>query len=231
MAKVLACPSCGHKHRLDLLVGLDTFVCSNCDRKLAVPQEANSVSEVPQHSGNVESVQKIEVVARSTSENVDSELDNSKESTEFQEARVVAKASEGDRKFTHISESADQPVAQSVAKSTDHGIKPKSQTFKKPSFFEKFAEGNSGLPVLGNIGKIVAWILAVPTAFFIVVIVPRFFGTGFRASYFLNVITQQGLGRFRIVILLIVLWSVVSVACLYVYMNLMQRFLRSRLKS
>ena len=61
MAKVLSCPDCGHKHKLDLLLGLDIFMCQSCGKKLAVPAE---VSNVNQESPKKEKV--ISVVASST---------------------------------------------------------------------------------------------------------------------------------------------------------------------
>ncbi|MFN8016406.1 MAG: hypothetical protein U0R17_07375 [Acidimicrobiia bacterium] len=73
MAKVLACPSCGRKHPLELLVGLDSFVCNGCNKTLAVPSEASEINKVEQKSSVHEDIQ---VIAHSTMNQ--SQLDEAK---------------------------------------------------------------------------------------------------------------------------------------------------------
>lgn len=255
MAKVLACPSCGHKHSLDLLVGLDSFLCKNCDRKLAVPTQAiqtkKSVSEPVHASSRIATSDSVNVKPEAKQAKIPAEqapsVLNQNSSEPKQEVVVVARSSmniDSEKIIEQIKPQSDSPELEVVAKSNENdpkavsydngaekSTKPvlsKKQTFRSPSLLNKIIDSNASLMPLNTIWKIVVWLLAFPTGFFLVVIIPRMFGGGFRASYFVDVITTEGIGRYKIVLLLIVLWSLASVACYYAYTNIVQRFLRYR---
>lgn len=90
------------------------------------------------------------------------------------------------------------------------------------------------LPKFGSLGpasrtvRILSWLLAFPTAFFIVVILPRLFGMGFHASDFVDVITMQGIGRYKIVVVLIFLWSITTVIFVSIYSFAIQWIMNKR---
>ena len=213
MAKVLACPACDHKHPLDLLVGLDSFVCQNCGRKLAVPNEVSAMAK-KEHSQDFERASAPPVVEKETlSESISNPNDG--------EVVVLARASLG---LTQDDLGATKPIVKS------QGIKPSSQksepkkVLKSPDkmggVIGKIAE-LSAIP-MPLLGKIVSWLFALPFGFFLVVLLPRFFKRGFHASDFVGVITQQGIGRYGIVITLILFWSIATVLGVFVF-NLLFR--------
>lgn len=208
----MACPSCGHKHSLDLLLGLDSFLCKECGRKLAVPPEAAKLNQEP--ANKLIDPGEVVVVARS-SINIDSDqiVREVKPNVDSDQPQIVSRSNES---VTPDPEDIQKPL-----------LKPK-KTFQSPSFWRRLQESNFGLEPLSPIWRLFAWALAIPTGFLIVVIIPRSFGGGFRASQFLDIITTQGLSRYRILVLLVVLWSSVSVLSLYIYRNLIQKFVRAR---
>ncbi len=77
-------------------------------------------------------------------------------------------------------------------------------------------------------GSLIEWIIAIPAGFFIVVIIPRLFGFGFHASDFVDVITTQGLGRYTIVIQLVLFWSIATVVCVSALNIVLRKFLDAR---
>jgi hypothetical protein len=191
VAKVLACPACGNKHPLDLLVGLDSFQCRNCGKKLAVPSEVNKVPEVE----------------ASKSVSFDQE-------SKDEELRVVARSS-----------LSPLPVVAPANKEQVRDSKPKVEQSKPSIIQSKSKTPTSNAFRLGAFSKILSWLIALPLAFFIVVIFPRLFGRGFHASDFVGVITNPGLGRYSIVVTLIFLWSIVTVALIPVVNFAISRFL------
>ena len=71
-------------------------------------------------------------------------------------------------------------------------------------------------------------VFALPFGFFLVVLLPRIFKRGFHASDFVGVITKQGIGRYGIVITLILIWSLATVLSIFLYNSLLRRFFLAR---
>lgn len=112
---------------------------------------------------------------------------------------------------------------------------PQEKTQEKPHFTARskplhFLTAGSSLP-LNIVGKIVAWIMALPTAFFFVVIAPRLLGKGFHATDFVDVITMQGIGRYKIVVTLILAWSLVTVVFVLIYQEILKRIFHRRVRA
>lgn len=187
MAKVLACPACGNKHPLELLVGLDSFQCRNCGKKLAVPIEVNEMFS-PKQTADSESV-----------------LVKSSVSADDQELKVVARST--------ISQL--EPVKVASSKEKDGVLESKqpekSQTQPRTAQTKPKAKVSSSMK-LGAFSKLLSWFIALPLGFFVVVILPRLFGRGFHASDFVEVITNQGIGKYDIVVSLVFFWSIATVA-------------------
>jgi hypothetical protein len=237
MAKVLACPNCGHKHPLELLVGLDTFVCQECGRTLAVPLEVSQLqtqqpSQTEPPEPQLEPDPKQEPVAVSIDGSAIAPLEE-----------PIAQSDEPIRVVARSSLNIEAPVATAPAVVTvqperqtvtnEPANEPVSEPAKKPVSEPAAARGGKShtkipsLPV-PFLGQVLSWILALPVGFFIVVLLPRFFGFGFHASDFVDVITTSGLGRYKIVVALIVLWSIATVACVSLFNGAVRRLLRLR---
>lgn len=219
MAKVLACPACEHKHPLDLLVGLESFICKNCGRKLAVPPEAN----VSTNSLDQEIQKDSELLVQETpiKEELSLESDYVAERVpDEKEVVVLAHASLGldQQKLKVIDLAAD--VKTNITTNKNISVDEKASKSIQDQKVLKLTKSPSGffssLADLSTIeipffARIVAWLFALPFGFFVVVLLPRFFKRGFHASDFVGVITDQGIGRYGIVITLIVLWSIATV--------------------
>lgn len=252
MAKVLACPSCGNKHPIDLLVGLDTFSCTGCGKTLAVPIQATDINVVKKVSSNsiaistdqveekVDAVSEIEskqeiferldnddnlvVVARSTiGSNLAAKPPSSatKVSETKKSIETIDPGLEHGSKPSDTPPDVDKPIIVGVSRESDDD---KSQAVSKkapitpsnrntePKTENKHHVSDMALPFMG---QMISWAISIPVAFLIVVIIPRLFGYGFHASDFVGVITNQGLGKYTVVISLILLWSMVTVACVF----------------
>lgn len=257
MAKVLACPSCGHKHPLDLLVGLDSFVCQQCGKKLAVPLEASGLAPniVPRPAKPtpvatstlapapltqpVENVsinsREITVVARS-SMNVDAATTapvvTAAASTAPVSAATTSNALPGTEPVapSTIPERVGVPDASTSVRSNDGsgsesaGARTKIKNTSS-NFLDKLSVPGLHIPFLG---RLLSWAIALPVGFIIVVIIPRIFGYGFHASSFVDVITTSGIGRYKIVVALIFLWSLATVLCVSMCNGVIRKFLRAR---
>ena len=179
MAKVLACPDCGHKHSLDLLGGLDSFVCKQCSRVLAVPAQITQQRE----------------------------LEPDSKDNEDQDVVVLARAS------------------LDVEKNQVNQDKDNQENLKEIDPIEGLKVQPIPIPFLG---QLLAWVFALPFGFFLVVLLPRIFKRGFHASDFVGVITKQGIGRYGIVITLILIWSLATVLSIFLYNSLLRRFFLAR---
>lgn len=229
MAKVLACPACGYKHPLDLLVGLDTFMCKECGKKLAVPGEAAQFTK---------SKTKVTVPPQPKAESSPSKsLSPTGASPEVisprgdEEIMVVARASmvvDSPEAITPVAHktldlsSEDSPLVDSAQSAS---APQKSLPVQKPQNTTSPVHSIKSVPIFGSL---VEWLVAIPAGFLIVVILPRLFGFGFHASDFVDVITTQGIGRYSIVIELIVFWSIATVACVSLMNVVLRKFLDSR---
>lgn len=234
MAKVLACPACEHKHPLDLLVGLESFVCKNCGRKLAVPPEANSPAqkvqktreEPPEEVPIKEElpIEQVSVKDVASSQNDVVVLAHASLGLEEQKEKVVepvarANASAG----ANADRSEDRKVAKSNQGQSILGSKKPSRGF----FASLMDLSTLEIPLFA---RIAAWLFALPFGFFIVVLLPRFFKRGFHASDFVGVITNHGIGRYGIVVTLILLWSIATVFGILLFNLVFRRlFLQKRL--
>lgn|GEM_PF-4817376 len=212
MAKVLACPACDHKHPLDLLVGLDSFVCKNCGRKLAIPNEASALSS--------KRIQEPEKPAPKV------QIEQKPKPSE-EPVKVVPTQSEDQIVVLARASLAVEEEPKNDIKPVPKSNEPKAFTRKAKTENEpKIQKAPSGL--LGSLislsaipmplfGKIAAWLFAIPFGFFIVVLLPRFFKKGFHASDFVDVITRQGIGRYSIVVTLIFFWSMATVIGVFIF--------------
>jgi len=222
VAKVLACPACEHKHPLDLLVGLDSFVCKNCGRKLAVPNEVNEMAQDFQASRIDEEFEnEIENEIAPSTIREDAKVDLEHDGGEIV---VLARASLG---ITEEREKQLPPQALTQSSSTEGSkVQKQKESAKAPL---KISGPLSEIIKLSKIpipifGKIAAWLFALPFGFFVVVLLPRFFQRGFHASDFVGVITKQGIGRYGIVVTLIFFWSVATVLGIFAFNLLFRRF-------
>ena len=253
MAKVLACPACGNKHPLELLTGLESFLCKQCGKKLAVPSEAISVSRQDRKPGSNGAMP-----PKSTSE---PQTTNSKVRTEIEgidveevgEIQIVARSSIPADVAGEFEAVSSQHSPEIVAKSSSiqnekidnskvipDSNDPSSTNTKKKAIPALAKSGKVGgwirsisnlqqihIPLLG---QSLSWLFAVPAGFFLVVLLPRFFGYGFHASDFVGVITHQGIGRYKIVVALVFLWSLSTVICVSLFNSLIRKlFLAKKL--
>lgn len=201
MAKVLSCPECGHKHRLDLLAGLDFFMCQNCNKKLAVPERAHELAIKKEAEKPV-----LAVVASSTLSPSAPISESSSASQDDFEEEVVA---------TPINEKS-APVAEPLPTS-----KPEHKHMHVP-------HGHIAHLGFSLFTKLIIWALSIGLGFICVVVIPRVFGLGFHAIDFVDVITQTGIGKYKVVVYLVVLWSI-STACFVGALNyLFNRLRRSK---
>lgn len=253
MAKVLACPACGNKHPLELLSGLESFLCKQCGKKLAVPSEAISAC-CPNQMRESNGVSSREPISDLEKTNVKpGPKVEGKDSLEAGEIQIVARScipSDPSGDFEGVSSANAQEI---VANSTsiqnqnivDEKTLPDSNRLSSaderkrfiPSSFQSGKIGNwfKGIADLQKIhipilGQSLSWLLAVPAGFFIVVLLPRFFGYGFHASDFVGVITHQGIGRYKIVVALIFLWSATTAICVSLFNSIIRKlFLAKKL--
>ena len=216
MAKVLACPSCGYKHPLDQLAGLETFACEQCGKKLAVPLEATVL--VPSRGVVPQSVP--DIVSSSNSQ---TKLDLSIDVNESDDVIVVARSSlSTSPTIAQFDPTAQEKLKQKISNKNDNlpdsPVLPTQSTSsperKLPHFHLPF------------ISHVLVWLISIPAGFVLVVLVPRFLGFGFHASDFVDVITTQSLGRYEIVITLIVLWSFATVICVSFSNGLIRKILK-----
>ena len=215
MAKVLACPSCGYKHPLGQLASLETFVCEQCGKKLAVPIEAEVF--VPSRAVVPETVS--EIVSSSSSH---AKHDQSINVTEFDDVTVIARSSLPTiptiSQFDPAVHANSEQILLNKKDSSDSPVPPTQSTSslerKLPHFHLPF------------ISHVLVWLISIPAGFVLVVLVPRFLGFGFHASDFVDVITTQSLGRYEIVITLIVLWSFATVICVSFSNGLIRKILK-----
>lgn len=198
MAKVLSCPNCGHKHGLDLLVGLDFFLCKECGKKLAVPQEVTNLVE----SKKEERV--LAIVASATLSEI-SKFDNSK--IEIQSAEKTHSVNNSKEDTTNNKESEKQ--------------KPKHEHMHLP-------HGHIAQIGFSVFLKTVIWIMSIGAGFLCVVIIPRLFGFGFHAIDFVDVITQNGILKYKVVVYLVTLWSIATALFVGIFNYFVTKFKRSR---
>jgi hypothetical protein len=207
VAKVLSCPDCGQKHKLDLLVGLDFFMCNNCGKKLAVPLEVSKLVE------NVKEEKVLAVVASATlsenqhiaSEQIAYKLDSNH-----------SKLSKRNNDEVPVSKE-EIPDEASVNKS----VKPKHEHLYLPH--GHFAQIGFSFFI-----KTIIWVLSIGAGFFTIVILPRLFGYGFHAIDFVDVITQNGILKYRVVVYLVTLWSLATATYVGLINYLVTKFKRSR---
>ena len=201
MAKVLSCPECGHKHRLDLLAGLDFFMCQNCNKKLAVPEQAHELAVKKEVEKPV-----LAVVASSTLSPSAPNSNLSPEVSDEIDEEVVA---------TPINEKSTPSVSpQPIAK-------PEHKHMHVP-------HGHIAHLGFSLYTKLIIWALSIGLGFICVVVIPRIFGLGFHAIDFVDVITQTGIGKYKVVVYLVLLWSITT-ACFVGALNyLFNKLRRSR---
>lgn len=240
MAKVLACPACGNKHPLELLAGLDSFLCKNCGKKLAVPMEASAAIKTVSAKPSIRTTQ------NSAPEKVDSpqndkiisdhpDIDANEDVVVVARSSMPADVEVGSDAISKVvapqvvakSSVTEAPVAE--PKGEMESLAPKKNKIgdsKVASYFKDLA-GLSTIHI-PFVGLIASWLVAIPAGFFIVVIMPRFFGYGFHASDFVGVITNQGISRYKIVVALIFLWSVSTVICVSLFNLLVRKLFLAR---
>lgn len=220
MAKVLACPSCGHKHSLEDIDSSDEFDCQECAKTLSVPE-------------NAKQYMKNDVIAKRIEEELVEEPEISKHEDQ-QAIVVVARSSLEGRPVDQsepetLSEEGMQVVGKSGSLKESQPISSQPTSSAKSTLPTKSSERTPSLKhPISLMGKVITWLIAVPAGFIAVVIAPRILGFGFHASDFVGVITTQGFGRFKIVFLLILLWSIATCLALPVLQIIWQRLFRSR---
>ena len=234
MAKVLACPACGNKHPLDLLVGLDSFLCKECGKKLAVPNEAMvALAKQPKKVKVPDVEEKFDSAISASKIDTPNKTDNRDEikNQKSDEIVIVARASMAAdvANVEKLTKSASSMEAEAVSPK----VVAKSQVEETPQNSTAPNSKKDGqvkqptkMPQLRVpfLTQLIEWAIAIPAGFFLVVLLPRIFGYGFHASDFVGVITNQGLGRYKIVLTLILLWSVASVACLFLFNAVVNKF-------
>ena len=209
MAKVLACPSCGHKHSLDQMMVVNDFSCKECGKTLVVPEAAkefmaNNLAE------ELEENKEIVVVAHSSLSHESPAIKTPIADIENASIQVVGKSG------TLISDTStdEDPEERKSEEAKSQNIAARGlSSFQHP---------------ISSMGKTISWLVAIPAGFIIVVIVPRLLGFGFHASDFVGVITMPGLSRFKIVFTLIFLWSIATVLCIPVVQGLWRRVFRRK---
>lgn len=200
MAKVLSCPDCGHKHRLDLLAGLDFFMCQNCNKKLAVPEQAHELAtkvEAPV----------LAIVASST----------------LSPSAPISSAPSSEPEV-------DEEVVATPIKEKDEVIAPAATPVSKAKPEHRMHVPHGTIAHLGFslFTKLLIWALSIGLGFICVVIIPRVFGLGFHAIDFVDVITQTGIGKYKVVVYLVVLWSLTTAIFVGALNYLFNKLRRSR---
>ena len=227
MAKVLACPACGNKHPLDLLIGLDSFLCTNCGKKLAVPNEAMSVIKetVPPIPKVIDSKPAVALEAPERDEVFECE-----DVVVLAHSTITTTAPRNSKKAAPIEKTSGQAPKPENVNESNAQVKEEVQSNELPA-------KSTGLPgaikdlssiPIPLIGRVASWLFAIPFGFFMVVLLPRFFKKGFHASDFVGVITEPGIGRYAIVVTLIFLWSLATVVGVYLFNFLLRKFFLSK---
>ena len=210
MAKVLSCPDCGHKHKLDLLLGLDFFMCQSCGKKLAVPAE---VSNVNQESPKKEKV--ISVVASSTL------------SPDAGVTVIPVTPSSNNFKDDILPEHLPKGEIDSIK---PNEIKPNVDPSQGMECGKHLHLPHGHIAQMGFsvFVKLIIWGLSIGIGFICIVIVPRLFGLGFHAIDFVDVITQNGILKYKVVVYLIFLWSIATALFVGIFNYLFIKLKRSK---
>jgi hypothetical protein len=204
MAKVLSCPDCGHKHQLDLLAGLDYFMCKSCGKKLAVPVAAIEVKKENDDK-------KVLTVVASSTLNEHNKGDVKKKS-------VVSKLEKIDD--TQKSSSSDVKNESTDGKENLSPRVEDKQHVHLPN-------GHIAKIGFSLITKLIIWGLSIGLGFLLVVIIPRLFGFGFHAIDFVDVITQHGILKYKVVVYLVVLWSLTTAIAVGLFNSIFNKFKRT----
>ena len=208
MAKVLSCPDCGHKHRLDLLAGLDFFMCQNCNKKLAVPAEASNL---------LEDKKVLAIVATSTLSEKQTPVATNNLVTPINAQTVNTNLPMDDEIIEASVEPAHSLEVDAVTAIPEH----KHKHLHVP-------HGHIAHIGFSVFVRSAIWIFAIGSGFLTVVIIPRLLGVGFHAIDFVDVITQTGIMKYKIVIYLVTLWALATTCFVGVFSYLYTKFKRSK---
>lgn len=179
-------------------------MCQNCNKKLGVPQEAH------QQVVKVESEQPVLAIVASSSLSPSAPAASATSSVIEDEVEMVAKPVESDDEIL-----SPEPEIEAAKSNEEHKHMHVPHGHFAHLGFSLFT-------------KLVIWTLSVGFGFTCVVVLPRVFGLGFHAIDFVDVITQTGIGKYKVVVYLVVLWSLATACFVGVFNYVFNKLRRSR---